>query len=80
MDIGYVCNPEKKTGPKYGPEKGGCKKLGHYYSKREEARLPLLFLNNIDPVVLHPAFSGSYFGPDFFKVPDHKDYQVDLIN
>ena len=33
-------------------KKGGCKKLGHHYSKREEARLPLLFLNNIDPVVL----------------------------
>ena len=25
-------------------------------------------------------FSGRYFGPDFFKVPDPKKYQVDLIN
>ena len=25
-------------------------------------------------------FSDPYFGPDFFKVPDPKKYQVDLIN
>ena len=29
---------------------------GHYYSKREEAAWPLLFLNNNDPAFLHPAF------------------------
>ena len=49
-------------------KKAGCKKQGHCYSKREEARLPILFLNNNDPVFWHPAF----FGPDFFKVPDPK--------
>ena len=31
-------------GPKYGVQKAGCKKQGHCCSKREEARLPLLFL------------------------------------
>jgi hypothetical protein len=39
-----------------GLQKAGCKKEGHFYSKREEARLPLFFLNNIGPVFLHPAF------------------------
>ena len=28
----------------------GCKKQGHCYSKREDARLPLRFLNINDPV------------------------------
>ena len=59
-------------GPKYGPKKAGSKKQGHCYSKREEARLPLLFLSNIDPVFCTQLFSGAYFGPDFFKVPDPK--------
>ena len=49
----------------------GAKKQGHCYSKREEACLLLLFLNNNDPVFLHPAFCNPYFGP-FFKVPDPK--------
>ena len=35
-----------KKGPKYGLQKAGCKKQGHGYSKREEARLPLLRYNN----------------------------------
>ena len=50
-----------------GCKKQGAKKQGHCYSKREEARLPLLFLNNNDP-----GFCTPYFGPDFFKVPDPK--------
>ena len=37
-------------------KKAGSKKQGNYYSKREEAAWPLLFLNNNDPV-----FSPSYF-------------------
>ena len=36
------------------------------YSKREEARLPLLFLNNNGPVYCFLIFSGPYIGPDFF--------------
>ena len=45
-----------------GCKKQGAKTQGHYYSKREEARLLL-----------------EYFEP-FFKVPDPKKYQADLIN
>ena len=41
-------------------KKAGCKKQGHCYSKREEARLPLLFLNNNDPVFCNLLFSGPY--------------------
>jgi hypothetical protein len=37
-------------------KKQGAKKQGHCYSEREVARLLLLFLNNNDPVFLHPAF------------------------
>ena len=33
-----------------GFKKQGAKKQGHCYSKREEARLLLLFLNNNDPI------------------------------
>jgi hypothetical protein len=51
-------------------KKAGYKKQGHYYSKREEAAWPLLFLNNNDPVFCTLLFSGSYFGLNFFKVPD----------
>jgi hypothetical protein len=47
---------KKKLGPKYGLKKAGCKKQDHCYSKREEARLLLLFLNNNDSVFLYPAF------------------------
>ena len=47
------------------------KTQGNCYSKREEAAWPLLFLNNNDPVILHPAFCNQYYGP-FFKVPDPK--------
>ena len=49
-----------KKGPKYGLQKAGCKKHGS-----EEARLILLFLNNIDPVYLDPAFCNPYVGPFF---------------
>ena len=41
-------------------KKQGAKKQGHCYSKREEARLLLLFLNNNDPVFLHPAFFWTW--------------------
>ena len=53
-------------------KKAGCKEQGHCYSKREEASLPLLFLNKNDPVFCSLLFSDPYFGPDFFKVPDPK--------
>ena len=46
-------------------KKQDAKKQGHCYSKREEARLPLLFLSNNEPVFLHPAFCNPYFGPFF---------------
>jgi hypothetical protein len=46
-------------------EKAGSKKQGHFYSKREEAAWPLLFLNNND-CFLHPAFFRSIFGPEKF--------------
>ena len=48
-----------------GCKKQGEKKQGHCYSKKEEARLPLLFLNNNDPVFWHPAFCNLFFGPIF---------------
>jgi hypothetical protein len=52
-------------------KKAGCKKQGYCYSKREEARLPLLFLflNNNDHV-----------SDLIFKFQTLKKYQVDLIN
>ena len=68
---GSVCDPEKNRS-KYGPEKSKVKKQGHCYSKREEARLLFLFLNNNDHVFGFLLFSGAYFGPDFFKVADPK--------
>ena len=57
-----------KKGPRYWLQKAGYKKS----ESREEAAWPLLFLNNNDPVFLHPAFCIPYFGP-FFKVPDPKN-------
>ena len=59
-------------------KKAGCKKQGHCYSKREEARLPFLFLSN--NALLFCTLLFSDFGTDFFEVPDPKKYQVDLIN
>ena len=62
-----------------GCKKQGAKKQGHCYSKREEAAWPLLFLNNNDPVFLHPAFCNPYLGPFFLKFQSLKKYQADLI-
>ena len=76
---GSVCDPEKKLGPKYGVQNTGCKQR-YCYSKREEAAWPLLFLNSIDPVFLHPAFCAPYFGQIFVKFQILKKYQVNLIN
>ena len=47
-----------KKGPKYGLQIAGCKKQGHCYWS-------LLFLNNNNPVFLHPAFCNPYFRPFF---------------
>ena len=38
-----------------------CNKQGHFYSKREEANLPLLFLNNNDPVFCNLLFQFHIF-------------------
>ena len=53
----------KKPGPKYGVQKAGCKKQGQCYSKREKARLSLLFLNNNEPVFCTLLFATYFFGP-----------------
>ena len=50
------------------------KEQGHFYSKKEEARLPLHFLNNNDPAFCSLLFSGPYFGPEFFQ--GHKQAHV----
>ena len=50
-----------------GCKKQGAKKQGHCYSKREEAAWPLLFLNNNDPLLLHPAFLKPIFWTFFFR-------------
>ena len=63
-----------KKGPKYGLKKAGCKKPGHYYSKREEAAWPLLCLNNNELVFLHPTFCNPYFGPLFYRVTNRHRY------
>ena len=55
----------KKRFQNMGLQKAGCKKQGHCYSKREETRLPLLFLNNNDLGFLHPAFFKKH-GARFF--------------
>ena len=47
-------------------KKQGAKKQGHCYSKGEKIRLPLLFLNNNDPVFLHPAVCKKQ-GSQFFE-------------
>ena len=46
---GSVCDPEKNQ-----VQNIDLKKQGHCYSKREEARLPLLFSNNNYPVFCNP--------------------------
>ena len=56
-----VCDPEKNQVQNMDLKKARCIKLGHCYSKREEARLPLLFLKNNDPVFSHPTFIRSIF-------------------
>ena len=50
-----------KKGPIWVAKKEGCKKEGHCYSKREEARLLLLFLNNNDPGFFAPCFLQPIF-------------------
>ena len=50
-------------------KKGGKKKQGHCYSKREEAAWPLLFLINTDPVFCTLLFLGPYFDLGFQTDP-----------
>ena len=52
-------------------QKAGCKKQGHCYSKREDISMPLLFLNNNDPVFCTLLFA-THIVDLFFKVPDPK--------
>ena len=56
------------------------KKQGHSYSKKEEARLPLLFLNNNDPVFYTLLFAPHILDPIFLKFKTLKKYEVDLID
>ena len=60
-------------------KKQGAKNRVSVIQKAEKARLPLIFLNNNDPVFCSLLFSVPYFEPDFFKVPNPKKYQVNLI-
>ena len=55
------------------------KNQGHCYSKREEAAWSLLFLNNNDPIFLHPTFLQKAGSPIFYKFQTLKKYQVDVI-
>ena len=64
----------KKIRSKIWGSKSRVQKQGHCYSKKEEARLPLLFLNNNDPVFCTQLFSGPYFRPDIFQ--GHKPTHV----
>ena len=59
--MGWFATLKKKLGPKYGVQK-----TGSLLSKREEAMLLLLFLNNNDPI--------------FKKFQILKKYQFDLIS
>ena len=63
--------PWKKSGQKYGMQKAGCKKQGHYYSKREEGSCLFSFWMTMT-LFFAPCFLTPYFGPCFFKVPDPK--------
>jgi hypothetical protein len=69
---GSVCDPEKIQVQNMDLKKARWKKQGHCNSKREEARLSLLFLNNNDPVFCSLLFSGPCFGLYFVKVPGPK--------
>ena len=55
--VGY--EPEKNQVQNMDLKKVGCKNMGHCYPKREEARLPIPFLNNNDLVFSHPGFFRS---------------------
>ena len=67
---GSVCDLEKNQIQNMDLKKARWKNrvcyLFVWYSKREEARLSLLFLNNNDPVFCNLIFSGPYFGPVFW--------------
>ena len=63
-----------------GWKKQGAKKQDHCYSKREEARLLLLFLNNNDFVFCTLLFASYILNPIFLKFQALKKYQVNLIN
>ena len=48
-NMGRFVTLKKKSDPKYGLQKAGCKKQGHCYPKREGARLPICTLVYITP-------------------------------
>ena len=58
----------EKLGPKYRVQKAGCKKQGHWYSKREKADWPLFFLKKNDPVFCTLLFVPNILDPIFFRV------------
>ena len=81
----------KKRYPKCGVEKIGCKKLGLDFliilkKKRGQAASSLFeYQKNFQTLFfatcfLQPILFILYFEPNIFKVPDHKKYQIDLIN
>ena len=60
----------KKIRSKIWGSKSRVQKQGHCYSKKEEARLPLLFLNNNDPVFAPCLFEPHILDPILFRVAD----------
>ena len=59
-------------------KKAGCKKEGHCYSKREEARLLILFLDNNGPIFV-PYFFATHIFDVFLKFQILKQYKDNLI-
>ena len=72
--------PWKKLGPKYGVKKVGCKKQGHYYSKREEDSCLFSFWITMTFIFCTQLFAPHILDPVFLKFQTLKKYQVDLIN
>ena len=86
-NMGQFANLKKRY-PKCGV---GCKKLGLDFliilkKKRGQAASSLFeYQKNFQTLFfatcfLQPVLFTLYFEPYIFKVPDHKKYQIDLIN
>ena len=70
--------PWKKIRSKIWGAKSRVQKLGHCYSKREEAAWPLLFFNNNNPVFFTLLFRPHILDLIVSKFQTLKKYQVDL--